>query len=64
MNQTDESPLDESLVPAPKPVPAADPDVGPDIDPDADPPVDPAAPCPFFPAFANCILNWCVSSAR
>ena len=59
MNQTDESPLDESLVPAPKPVPAADPDVGPDIDPDADPPVDPAAPCPFFPAFANCILNWC-----
>lgn len=55
MNQTDESPLDETLVPAPEPVPAADPDIG----PDADPPVDPDAPCPFFPAFANGILNWC-----
>ena len=67
MNTTDESASDEALVPAAAPEPV--PYVEPDLDPDADvgQPVDPDAPCPFFPAFANGILNWCgrrVANAR
>ena len=53
MNPSDQSDSDESLVPAP----VSEPD--PDGAAEVDPPVDPDAPCPFFPAFADGLLNWC-----